>query len=55
VAGILLFIREIQASQRRHRGPLYVEKKRRHLESWGSFIRGVTETADVVPIAGRRA
>jgi len=34
-----------------HRGPLYVEKKRRHLELWASYIRGVTETADnVVPM-----
>jgi len=36
-----------------HRGPLYVEKKRRHLESWAGYVAGITESADVVPM--RRA
>jgi len=33
-----------------HRGPLYVEKKRRHLESWANYVTGVVESADVVQL-----
>jgi Phage integrase central domain/Arm DNA-binding domain len=38
-----------------HRGPQFVEKKRRHLALWANYVTGVTETADVVMMTGRRA
>jgi integrase len=38
-----------------HRGPLYVEKKRRHLQLWANYVCGVTESADVIPLVGKRA
>jgi hypothetical protein len=37
-----------------HRGPLYVEKKRKHLQIWANYVTGVIETADVVQLAERR-
>jgi integrase len=38
-----------------HRGPQFIEKKRRHLTMWANYVTGRTATADVIPMAGRRA
>jgi hypothetical protein len=38
-----------------HRGPLYVEKKRKHLQIWANYVTGAMEMADVVTISRKRA
>jgi integrase len=37
-----------------HRGPQFVEKKRRHLALWANYVTGRMASADVVPMVGKR-
>jgi integrase len=44
-----------RVDQAYHRGPQFLEKRRRHMQLWANYMAGITETADVIPMSGRRA